>query len=118
MSDTFESKDIKADRGGVAANVITDSVINIINGNGVHLSKAEAEQLERQYLRRMMQDCAGLEWLRLVRKQDEEADGFGLESVYTALQTTTSWGIRAKDAEIGLAAADGRLNEILERSEP
>ena len=84
----IESRDIRADRGGLAAASISDSVINIINeGSEQQLSKVKAEQLEQQYLRRMMQDCAGLEWLRLVRKQDEEADGFGLDSVYTALMT-------------------------------
>lgn len=83
----IDSGDIRADRGGLAAASISDSVITIINNGGYALNKAEIEQLERQYLRRVMQDCAGLEWLRLVRKQEDESDGFGLDSVYTALLT-------------------------------
>ncbi|MDR4513814.1 SUMF1/EgtB/PvdO family nonheme iron enzyme [Nitrosomonas sp.] len=81
-------RDIQADQGSVAAGEISNSTITIINQNGSGLSKAEALQLEVHYLKRLMQDCAGLEWLRLVSKQNENASSIRLDAVYTALLTT------------------------------
>ena len=85
-----DSKDIHADRGSVAAGTISDSVIKIINQYNSKLSKADISQIEAHYLKRLMDDCASLEWLRLVRKQDEQADSLGLDTVYTALMTVPS----------------------------
>jgi formylglycine-generating enzyme required for sulfatase activity/predicted ATPase len=80
--------DVKANNGSIAAAEISDSLIIIINESGCRLTKEQAQQLEVHYLKRMMQDCAGLEWLRLVRKQDENTVSLGLDAVYTALLTT------------------------------
>jgi hypothetical protein len=66
-----------------------ERVIEIARIQGISLTSEDARQHERQYLERMMQDCMGLEWLRLVRKQDENTPVLGLDSVYTALLTTT-----------------------------
>ncbi len=71
---------IKSGGGSVAAASISDSLIIIINESGSKLTKKQALQLEAHYLKRMMQDCAGLEWLRLVRKQDENTVSLGLDA--------------------------------------
>ncbi|MEE9425674.1 MAG: SUMF1/EgtB/PvdO family nonheme iron enzyme [Methylococcales bacterium] len=79
--------DITAQQGSTAASLIIDSVVQTINIQGGSLTNEEAKQHESQYLQRIMQDCAGLEWLRLVRKQDEKTPAMGLDSIYTALLT-------------------------------
>lgn len=50
---------------------------------------AEAQQCERHYLNRLMQDCAGLEWLDQVQHQDEHRAPMTLNAVYTALLTNS-----------------------------
>ncbi len=101
--------DIKASKGGVAAGVVSDSVITIINQSDSSLTKAQALQFETHYLKRTMQDCAGLEWLRLVRKQDENAVSLGLDAVYTALLTTSI----AQDEKPQISDQDFDLDAML-----
>ena len=78
-----------AEKGSAAVGLAYNSVIQIINQTGHVTSEDEIRQHEQHYLRFVMQDCMGLEWLRLVRKQDEHTPTIGLDSVYTALLTTT-----------------------------
>ena len=78
-----------AEKGSAAVGLAYNSVIQIINQTGYVTSEDEIRQHEQHYLRFVMQDCMGLEWLRLVRKQDEHTPTIGLDSVYTALLTTT-----------------------------
>jgi|CXWL01.1.fsa_nt_gi formylglycine-generating enzyme required for sulfatase activity len=99
---------VQSDRGSVAAAAISDSVITIINASGSRLTESEMLQLEAHYLNRMMQDCAGLEWLRLVRKQDEGAVNLGLHGVYTALLTTHF----AKDEELPISDNDADIESF------
>ncbi len=79
-----------AEKGSAAVGLAYNSVIQIINQTGHVTSEDEIRQHEQHYLRFVMQDCMGLEWLRLVRKQDEHTPTIGLDSVYTALLTTAS----------------------------
>lgn len=79
-----------AEKGAVAANTITDSTINIINVNGMVLSEVDVLKREQHYLKRVMKDCAGLEWLSLMDLRDENSQRLELDAVYTALLTTTS----------------------------
>ncbi|MDD5392878.1 MAG: SUMF1/EgtB/PvdO family nonheme iron enzyme [Thiothrix sp.] len=81
-----------ADKGSAAVGLAYNSVIQIINQTGHVTSEDEIRQHEQHYLRFVMQDCMRLEWLRLVRKQDEKTPTVGLDSVYTALLTTTVEG--------------------------
>ncbi len=78
-----------AEKGSAAVGLAYNSVIQIINQTGHVTSEDEIRQHEHQYLEFMMQDCMGLEWLRLVRKQDEKTAVMGLDAVYTPLLTTT-----------------------------
>ena len=78
-----------AEKGSAAVGLAYNSVIQIINQMGHITSEDEIRQHEHQYLEFMMQDCMGLEWLRLVRKQDEKTAAMGLDAVYTPLLTTT-----------------------------
>ncbi|MEZ5450801.1 MAG: hypothetical protein R3E89_18145 [Thiolinea sp.] len=55
-----------AEKGSVAANTITGSTINMINVSGTVLNAEDALQREQHYLKRIMRDCAGLEWLSLM----------------------------------------------------
>lgn len=89
---TDKPKTIQADKGSVAIGLAYNSVIQIINNHGGSMTEEEAAQREQHYLKRLMKDCAGLEWLRLVRKQDENTPAIGLESIYTALMTETMGG--------------------------
>jgi formylglycine-generating enzyme required for sulfatase activity len=77
-----------ARNGSVAANTITDSTINITNINGTVLSAEDILQREQHYLKRVMKDCAGLEWLSLMDLRDENSQRLELDAVYTALLTT------------------------------
>ncbi len=79
-----------AENGSVAANTITDSTINITNVNGTVLSAEDVLQREQHYLKRVMKDCAGLEWLSLMDLRDENSQRLELDAVYTALLTTTA----------------------------
>ena len=79
-----------AEKGSIAANTITDSTINIINVNGTVLSEVDVLKREQHYLKRVMKDCAGLEWLSLMDLCDENSQRLELDAVYTALLTTTS----------------------------
>jgi formylglycine-generating enzyme required for sulfatase activity len=78
-----------AEKGSAAVGLAYNSVIQIINQTGHVTSEDEIRQHEQHYLRFVMQDCMGLEWLRLVRKQDENTPTIGLDSVYTALLTNS-----------------------------
>lgn len=78
-----------AEKGSAAVGLAYNSVIQIINSTGGGLTEDDIRQHEHQYLDYMMQDCMGLEWLRLVRKQDEKTAVMGLDAVYTPLLTTT-----------------------------
>jgi formylglycine-generating enzyme required for sulfatase activity len=78
-----------AEKGSAAVGLAYNSVIQIINSTGSGLTEDDIRQHEQQYLDYMMQDCMGLEWLRLVRKQDEKTAVMGLDAVYTPLLTTT-----------------------------
>ncbi|MBU0655854.1 MAG: SUMF1/EgtB/PvdO family nonheme iron enzyme [Gammaproteobacteria bacterium] len=77
-----------AENGSVAANTITDSTINITNVNGTVLSAEDVLRREQHYLKRVMKDCAGLEWLSLMDLRDENSQRLELDAVYTALMTT------------------------------
>ncbi|WP_296688337.1 hypothetical protein, partial [Thiothrix sp. UBA5583] len=79
----------QAQHGSAAVGLAYNSVIQIINSTGGGLTEDDIRQHEHQYLEYMMQDCMGLEWLRLVRKQDEKTAVMGLDAVYTPLLTTT-----------------------------
>ena len=103
-----------AEKGSAAVGLAYNSVIQIINQTGHVTSEDEIRQHEQQYLEFMMQDCMGLEWLRLVRKQDEKTAAMGLDAVYTPLLTTSSEGGNFAQAEIETATADGYLPELLE----
>lgn len=103
-----------AEKGSAAVGLAYNSVIQIINQTGHVTSEDEIRQHEHQYLEFMMQDCMGLEWLRLVRKQDEKTAAMGLDAVYTPLLTTSSEGGNFSQAEIETATADGYLPELLE----
>ena len=82
-----------AEKGSLAADTIKDSTVqitNIINQSGNNLTPEQVEQTEQQYLKRVMADSKGLEWLRLVSKENSDTPTLGLDSIYTALLTTTS----------------------------
>ncbi|MES9903494.1 MAG: SUMF1/EgtB/PvdO family nonheme iron enzyme [Sedimenticola sp.] len=81
------SNDNQANNGSVASGSVNNSTIQIINNHGGSMTGEEAKQHEQQYLKRLMKDCTSLEWLRLVRKQDEDTPAIDLESIYTALMT-------------------------------
>lgn len=83
---------VSADRGSAAAgsNYGHITINNYLRQSG--LSDQEIIDREQHYLKRIMQDCMGLEWLRLVRKQDEKTASQGLQSVYTALMTQSFTG--------------------------
>ena len=83
------AREISAAKGAVSAGLIYNSVINIVNAAGGHLTEEEGRKREQQYLSRVMHDCSNLDWLTSIGYQDENAPGFSLESVYTALLTTT-----------------------------
>ncbi|HRJ51397.1 MAG TPA: SUMF1/EgtB/PvdO family nonheme iron enzyme [Candidatus Thiothrix moscowensis] len=80
-----------AENGSVAAESITDSnvTVNNITVNGTVLSAENVLQREQHYLKRVMKDCAGLEWLSLMDLRDENSQRLELDAVYTALLTTT-----------------------------
>lgn len=82
----------QADRGSVAAGTMTNSTVTIhnITVNGTVLSADEVLQREQHYLKRVMKDCAGLEWLSLMDLRDENSQRLELDAVYTALLTTTT----------------------------
>ncbi|MEZ5451135.1 MAG: hypothetical protein R3E89_20000 [Thiolinea sp.] len=77
---------------GVAAHTINGGTFNFhnITVNGTVLSAEEVLQREQHYLRRVMKDCAGLEWLSLMDLRDENSQRLELDAVYTALLTTTT----------------------------
>ena len=82
-----------AEKGSLAADTIKDSTVqitNIINKSGNNLTPEQVEQREQQYLKRVMADSKGLEWLRLVSKENSDTPTLGLDSIYTALLTKTS----------------------------
>lgn len=79
-----------AEKGSVAAGSIQNSTINITNVNGTALSAEDVTQREQLYLKRVMKDCAGLEWLSLMDLRDENSQRLELDAVYTALLTTTT----------------------------
>lgn len=81
-----------AEKGSVAAGSITDSsvTVNNITVNGAVLSAEDVLQREQHYLKRVMKDCAGLEWLSLMDLRDENSQRLELDAVYTALLTTTT----------------------------
>lgn len=81
-----------AEKGSVAAGSITDSsvTVNNITVNGAVLSAEDVLQREQHYLKRVMKDCAGLEWLSLMDLRDENSQRLELDAVYTALLTTTA----------------------------
>jgi len=89
----IETKDITSGNFSVSAASISDTVINI-NANGTAISEAEATERENQYLERIKNDCTALKWLRQVRKEDDDANSQGLQSVYTALMTQSVEGER------------------------
>ena len=103
-----------AEKGSAAVGLAYNSVIQIINQTGYVTSEDEIRQHEQHYLRFVMQDCMGLEWLRLVRKQDEHTPTIGLDSIYTALLTASFEGGNFSQAEIETATADRYLLELLE----
>ena len=80
----------KAGKGSIAAREITNSFIQIINQNGDSLGLNQAQELEHQYLKWVIEECKGLEWLDQVKQQDEQSPEISLDSVYTALLTTSS----------------------------
>lgn len=80
---------ITASYGSIAAGQVNNSNITLINNSGKTISAAEEKQHEQQYLQRLMQDCAGLEWLDQVQHQDEHSTQIKLNAVYTALLTTS-----------------------------
>jgi len=82
--------EIKADRGSIAAREITNSFVQIINQEGGSLGLVEAQELEQQYLKWMIEECKGLEWLDQVKQQDEHSPEISLDAVYIALLTTSS----------------------------
>lgn len=86
------SPSILADHGSAAAGNINGSITinNYLRQSG--LTDQEIIDLEKHYLKRIMKDCMGLEWLRLVRKQDDNTASQGLQSVYTALMTESYSG--------------------------
>ncbi|MEJ1295992.1 MAG: hypothetical protein RPU64_16055 [Candidatus Sedimenticola sp. (ex Thyasira tokunagai)] len=77
-------KDISADRGSVSAESINDSVVTINSSVG-GISEESAREHEQQYLRRLIKDCRGLEWLTSVQYQDESTPTLFLDQVFTAL---------------------------------
>ncbi|MEZ5476411.1 MAG: hypothetical protein R3E95_02635 [Thiolinea sp.] len=76
---------------GVAAHTINGGTFNFhnITVNGTVLSTEDVLQREQHYLKRVMKDCAGLEWLSLMDLRDENSQRLELDAVYTALLTTT-----------------------------
>lgn len=82
----------QADKGSIAAGTMTNSTVTIHNltVNGAVLSADEVLQREQHYLKRVMKDCAGLEWLSLMDLRDENSQRLELDAVYTALLTTTT----------------------------
>jgi formylglycine-generating enzyme required for sulfatase activity len=91
----------KADRGSVAAGTVTNSnvTVNNITVNGTVLSADEVLQREQHYLKRVMKDCAGLEWLSLMDLRDENSQRLELDAVYTALLTTTIEALNTSKTE-------------------
>ncbi|MBK8455149.1 MAG: SUMF1/EgtB/PvdO family nonheme iron enzyme [Thiofilum sp.] len=102
----------QADRGSAAVGLAYNSVIQIINQTGQCTTEQEVREHEQHYLRFVMQDCMGLEWLRLVRKQDENTPSIGLDSVYTALLTNSDsvdqFPKQYREVEDGLFIWSGR----------
>lgn len=77
-----------AEKGSVAAGIIQNSTVAIINGNVISVD--EIRQREAHYLTRVIGDCGGLEWLSLIGLQDDNSQGLALDAVYTALLTTST----------------------------
>ncbi|MCB1849722.1 MAG: SUMF1/EgtB/PvdO family nonheme iron enzyme [Gammaproteobacteria bacterium] len=78
-------------KGTIDVGTAINSPLTITNitVNGTVLSAAEVQRREQHYLRRVIKDCAGLEWLSLMHLQDENSQGLELDAVYTALLTNT-----------------------------
>ena len=79
--------DIHAKEGSAAAQLLYKSVLQIINVNGNSLTEEDIKRHETQYLKRVIADCKGLEWLSLMGKEDSNESTIGLDSIYTALLT-------------------------------
>jgi len=72
---------------------INRSVINIVNNyycaSDKSLSPEDLKRYMQDYLYGLMDTCASLDWFEQVDLQDEKAQQVKLDSVYTALLTTT-----------------------------
>ncbi|MDR4514741.1 hypothetical protein, partial [Nitrosomonas sp.] len=84
---TDQTTNNNADRGSVSAgqNYGPISVTNhFVTQSG--LTEEAIRKLEMQYLRRLIADCGGLEWLSLMNLEEGEG-GMRLDAVYTELLT-------------------------------
>ncbi len=84
-----KTQDIHADHGGVSVGENNGS-ITVNNQSLIQqgLTDEAIQERETHYLRRVVEDCGGLEWLALMNL--EEGDGsMRLDAVYTALLTET-----------------------------
>ncbi|MGR9108683.1 MAG: NACHT domain-containing protein, partial [Gammaproteobacteria bacterium] len=80
-----DSGGLSADRGSAALGLAYESLIQIININhpGIGLGEAEVRKREVLYLKRIMSDCGGLEWLEQVEFSESDLPPLRLESIYT-----------------------------------
>ncbi len=80
---------VNSNNGSIATEVMYQCLVQIINNHGNALTATEIKDREQHYLKRLMKDCAGLEWLDQVEQLDGDSTPMTLNAVYTALLTTT-----------------------------
>lgn len=80
---------VNSNNGSIATEVMYQCLVQIINNHGNALTATEIKDREQHYLKRLMKECAGLEWLDQVEQIDADSTPMTLNAVYTALLTTT-----------------------------
>ncbi len=80
---------VNSNNGSIATELMYQCLVQINNNHGNALTAAEFKDREQHYLKRLMKDCAGLEWLDQVEQIDADSTPMTLNAVYTALLTTS-----------------------------
>jgi formylglycine-generating enzyme required for sulfatase activity len=101
-------RNIRADRGSLAAGRIVNSSVRIVNEGGGP-DPEQARDLERAYLERLRRDAGALEWLASIGYRDRDTPAVTLGSVYTALMTTRP---DTEDRHKGGAEGERRLSAL------